>query len=173
MKLGVVSDTHGYCDPRLLEVLQGVDVILHAGDVGSEAVLEALGQIAPVYAVRGNNDEPLGGLGLPALLDVELGGAVVRVVHQLAHAGDLSGIDVLVFGHSHGQLCEMRDGVLLLNPGAAGRVGFHALQTAALLTIEAGVASAEPVVLGPRVKPARRTGASRPPKARRERAMPG
>ena len=152
MLIGVVSDTHGHVDPRLLDAFAGVDAILHAGDVGSMAVLDALAAIAPVHAVCGNNDEPLGCLGLPHTLDLTLGGVAIRVVHQLPHAGDLSDVRVLVYGHSHRQVNELRDGVLHLNPGAAGRAGFHALQTGALLTIDGDSAHAEPVELGPRLK---------------------
>ena len=155
MRIGVVSDTHGYVDPRLVEAFAGADAILHAGDVGSTGVLDALAAIAPVYAVCGNNDEPLGCLGLPHLLDLTLKGVQIRIVHQLPQAGELTDTRVLVFGHSHRQVNEVRDGVLYLNPGAAGRVGFHAIQTAALLTIADGVACAEPVLLGPRVRPLR------------------
>jgi len=150
--VGVVSDTHGHLDPRLLDVLAGVEAILHAGDVGSLAVLEGLASIAPVHAVRGNNDAPLGGLGLPERLDVELEGLRVHVVHELASARPQPGTKVVVFGHSHRQLCEWRDGRLYLNPGAAGRRGFHALQTAALLRVEAGIPAVEPLVLGPRLR---------------------
>src|SRR5581483_7135120 len=119
MKLGLVSDTHGYVDPRLLPLLTGVDLILHAGDVGGEQVLVALRAIAPVQAVYGNNDVKLGGLGLPLTLDLDAEGRRIRVVHELRDAGDLGGIDVLVFGHSHQQLYEISDGVVYLNPGAA------------------------------------------------------
>jgi uncharacterized protein len=155
VKLGVVSDTHGYVDPRLLEAFAGVDAILHAGDVGSPPVLDALATIAPVHAVCGNNDEPLGCLGLPHVQDLTFAGVTVRVVHQLPHAGDLAGVRVVVFGHSHREVSEERSGVLYLNPGAAGRAGFHAMQTAALLTITGDSAHAEPVLLGPRLKLAR------------------
>jgi len=150
--IGVVSDTHGYLDPRLVDALAGVEVILHAGDVGSPAVLEGLAAIAPVHAVRGNNDAPLGGLGLPERLDVELGGLRFHVVHELPSARPPPQTNVVVFGHSHRQLCEWREGCLYLNPGAAGRRGFHALQTAALLRIEAGLPEVQPLMLGPRLK---------------------
>ena len=151
MKLGIVSDTHGYVDPRLLPLLQGVDLILHAGDVGGHAVLEALQTVAPVQAVYGNNDVKLGGLGLPLTLDLELSGRRIRLVHELKDAGRLDHIDVLVFGHSHKQLSETRDRVLYIHPGAAGRLGFHRLQTAALLDLED--LSVELLTLGPRLKP--------------------
>jgi putative phosphoesterase len=157
LKLGVVSDTHGYVDPRLLDAFAGVDAILHAGDVGSAAVLETLAAIAPVHAVCGNNDELLGCLGLPHVQNLTFEGVNIRIVHQLPQAGDLTSVDVLVFGHSHRQVKEVRDGVLHLNPGAAGRAGFHPVQTAALLVIQDGAAHAEAVLLRSRQKLARTT----------------
>ena len=164
MKLGIVSDTHGYVDPRLLLALAGVDLILHAGDVGGKDVLAALRDIAPVQGVYGNNDVKLGGLGLPLVLDLEAAGRRIRIVHELKDRGVLDGVDVLVFGHSHQQVCETRAGVLWLNPGAAGRQGFHALQTLALLTIDDDCAiSVEQVPLGPRLKLPRRTATGRMP----------
>ena len=78
MKLGIVSDTHGYVDPRLLLALAGVDLILHAGDVGGKDVLAALRDIAPVQGVYGNNDVKLGGLGLPLIVDIEVAGKRIR-----------------------------------------------------------------------------------------------
>ena len=157
MLVGVVSDTHGYLDPRLLDVFRGVDVILHAGDVGSKVVLEGLRQLAPLYAVRGNNDVSLGGLGLPTHLDIELEGVSLHLVHELPHATPSPATNAVVFGHSHRELCEWRDGILYLNPGAAGRRGFHALQTAALLRLDYGRLEVEPVILGPRLAKAPRS----------------
>ncbi len=157
MLIGVVSDTHGYLDPRLLDAFAGVEAILHAGDVGSDAVLEGLRDLAPLFAVAGNNDVPLGNLGLPHTLDVELAGVALHLVHELPHARPAPETRVVVFGHSHRQLNEWRDGILYLNPGAAGRRGFHAVQTAALLRIEGASVTAEAIVLGPRLKlPSRR-----------------
>jgi putative phosphoesterase len=154
--VGVVSDTHGYLDPRLAAALAGVEAILHAGDVGSRTVLEALEGIAPVYAVRGNNDDKLGGLGLPSHADVTLGGVRIHIVHQLPHARPPEGTGVVVFGHSHRTLVEDRDGVLYLNPGAAGRAGFHRLQTVAVLDCTRGRASGAHIIeLGAREEAAR------------------
>ena len=151
MLIGIVSDTHGYVDARLIEAFAGVDAIVHAGDVGGQDVLDALRMIAPLYAVQGNNDGPLGGLGLPERLDLSLDGLQLHVVHQLLQAQPLPDTRALVFGHSHRQVCEYRDGVLYLNPGAAGRRGFHALQSAALLRIEDGACEATPIVLSERL----------------------
>jgi putative phosphoesterase len=164
--VGVVSDTHGYLDPRLIEAMTGVDAIVHAGDVGGLDVLEGLRTIAPVFAVQGNNDLPLGGLGLPEHLDIELAGASIHVVHQLPMARASEETGVVIFGHSHVQVYERRGGVLYLNPGAAGRRGFHAMQTAALLRIDGGSVVPGLLQLGPRLKLAR-TRAT--PLARRQR----
>ena len=151
MRVGVISDTHGYLDPRVPAALAGISAIVHAGDVGSAAVLDALAEIAPVYAVRGNNDDKLGGLGLPSHVDVTLGGVRIHIVHQLPHARPPDGTRLVVFGHSHRTLIEERDGVLYLNPGAAGRAGFHRLQTVAMLECERGRASGARIIeLGPR-----------------------
>jgi uncharacterized protein len=152
MIVGVVADTHGYLDERLVTAFRGVVAVVHAGDVGSAAVLDELRAIAPVYAVFGNNDVPLGGLGLPEHLDVELEGVKLHVVHELPKARPHPDTNVIVFGHSHREVNEWRDGVLYLNPGAAGRRGFHAMQTAALLQIQDGELTVQPVVLGPRLQ---------------------
>jgi putative phosphoesterase len=146
MLVGVVSDTHGYLDSRLLDAFLGVDVILHAGDVGSNVVLEGLRRLASLYAVQGNNDVPLGGLGLPAHLDIELEGVSLHLVHELPHAKPSPATNAVVFGHSHRELCEWREGVP--QPCAAGRRGFHPTDCGA-----AGIdgrLEVEPVVLGPR-----------------------
>ena len=150
MIVGVISDTHGYLDPRALEALRGVEAIIHAGDVGSIAILGQLGELAPWYAVQGNNDVPLGGLGLPERLDIKLDGCLIHVVHELPRAAPRPGASVVVFGHSHIPVVEERRGVLYLNPGAAGRRGFHRRQSVALLRIQSGVPSGELIDLGPR-----------------------
>ncbi|HEY8172443.1 MAG TPA: metallophosphoesterase family protein [Dehalococcoidia bacterium] len=156
MLIGIVSDTHGYVDPRLAPALRGVEAIVHAGDVGGIQVLDELRAIAPLYAVHGNNDEKLGRLGLPLHLDFELDGIRFHLVHQLPHAqpGDAH---VVVFGHSHRTLIERRDGLLYVNPGAAGRAGFHRVQTLALARIDGGAIEAEIIELGTREVLARKT----------------
>ena len=155
MLIGVISDTHGYLDPRVRGAFAGVDAIVHAGDVCAESVLEALQQIAPVYAVRGNNDDKIGGLGLPSHLDLVLGGVALHVVHQQAEARPRAETRAVIFGHSHRPIIDWREGRLYLNPGAAGRSGFHALQTVAFLRIEGRELEPELVELGPREKLAR------------------
>jgi len=161
MLVGVISDTHGYVDPRLAAAFRGVDAIVHAGDVGGAHVLDALRAIAPpasrpLHAVYGNNDEKLGGLGLPFIADFTLGGVSFHLVHQLPHARPPEGTQAVVFGHSHKALIEDRGGVFYVNPGAAGRAGFHRVQTVALLRIRRGeIRDARIVELGPREAPIR------------------
>lgn len=156
MLVGLVSDTHGYIDPRLVEALSRCEAIIHAGDVGGTHVLEGLSEIAPVYAVQGNNDLPLGGLGLPSQRDIELGGAWFHVVHELRQARPSAATTAVVCGHSHRVLNERRDGLLYLNPGAAGVVGFHRELTAMRLQVDSGEIAVEVVTIGVRPSPAER-----------------
>ena len=162
MLAGVISDTHGYFDERVAPCFEGVDVILHAGDVGSADVLGSLGLIGPVFAVLGNND--LGsGLPLSPRLLLEFEGHRIQLVHQLAHADLDAASDVLICGHSHKPLIVWHGPTLHLNPGAAGRRGFQTLQSVALLKLEAGrPPEAELITLGPRLP----SGARRPRSSR-------
>ncbi len=146
MLIGLISDTHGYLDPRLATAFADVDAIVHAGDVGGAHVLDALRATATLYAVYGNNDEKLGSLGLRLHDDFELGGVRFHLVHQLPHARPSDATDVVVFGHSHRTLIEQRGSTLYLNPGAAGRVGFHKIQTVALMRVASGAISCTHIV---------------------------
>src|SRR5437870_6325398 len=160
MLIGLIADTHGYLDPRVPPALQGVAFILHAGDIGAEGVLAALERIAPVTAVVGNNDGQLAHLGLPLRVDLDLEGVRIHLVHRLIDAAPGPDTRVVVYGHSHKALVAEREGVLWVNPGAAGRVGFHHEVTLALLRVENGHCEAGVVLLGPRVPAARRLPAS-------------
>ena len=123
MKIGVISDTHGLMRPEALKALADSDLILHAGDVGSAAILEALGTIAPVVAVRGNNDT---GNWAEKLAQTEVIQAGTHHLYMLHNARELNvdpvaaGFRIVVSGHSHRPAQEERDGVLYLNPGSAG-----------------------------------------------------
>jgi putative phosphoesterase len=132
MRLGIISDTHGYLDPRIAEIFAGVDHILHAGDVGSLPVLAELRAIAPVTAVLGNVDFPEMGLRLTEC--VELGGKRFLLHHIVnpQHLGeDIQASlathepDVVVFGHSHIAFQRRLRGALFLNPGYAGKPRFN------------------------------------------------
>ncbi len=122
--VGVVSDTHGLVRPQALEALAGVDLIVHAGDVGGPEVLEALGAIAPVHAIRGNVDvgSPWAE-GLPDTRVVEVGEVRLYLIHDvkaLEIDPAAEGVDVVVCGHSHQPRMETEDGVLYFNPGSCG-----------------------------------------------------
>jgi hypothetical protein len=150
MLIGILSDTHGYVDPRLAAALAGVEAIVHAGDVGGSHVLEYLRGLAPLYAVYGNNDEKAGGYGLRLHEDFTLSGTRFHLVHQRPHARPGPDAEVVVFGHSHRAVIERHDGRLYVNPGAAGRAGFHRIQTVALMTIDRRDIDSRIVELGPR-----------------------
>jgi putative phosphoesterase len=121
--VGLISDTHGLVRPEALAALAGVDLIVHAGDIGSAAVLDALRAIAPVVAVRGNNDREPWAASLPDVARTEIGGLRLCVVHDLKELRlDLArdGVDVVVHGHSHRPSIERRERLLIVNPGSAG-----------------------------------------------------
>ena len=138
MKIGVISDTHGLLRPEAIAALQGCDRILHAGDIGSEAILDQLAAIAPVDAVRGNNDlDASWARGLPDCLHLEFNGWTVLLVHDIADvAADLdSRIKLVITGHSHKPRIDWRGERLFLNPGSAGRRRFKLPVTLALLEV--------------------------------------
>jgi hypothetical protein len=122
-RVGVISDTHGLLRPEATAFLRGSDFILHAGDIGDAAILEALAAIAPVTAVRGNNDKELWAEAVPETEVLQVGDVFIYVLHNLAEL-DLdpaaAGFHVIVSGHSHRPSVEERDGVLYVNPGSAG-----------------------------------------------------
>jgi uncharacterized protein len=151
--IGLISDTHGLVRPEVFDALAGVELILHAGDVG-DAVLEELGAIAPIEAVFGNTDPP----GHPRLRDVierTIGGLRIHVSHghelgsptpeRLLAKYDA---DVIVYGHTHQQKVVEMDGRLVVNPGAAGARRFKLQPSVGRLTIAGGVARVEILGLG-------------------------
>ena len=121
-RIGVISDTHDLLRPEALQALQGSDLILHAGDICGPEVLQALWEIAPVIAVRGNNDHGPWADALPETTVVELGSLSALMVHDLKtlRPGAVRGVQVVISGHSHQPKKETRDGVLYVNPGSAG-----------------------------------------------------
>src|SRR5581483_6482339 len=134
--------------PEALRALAGCSRILHAGDVGACEVLEALEAIAPVVAVRGNNDHGAWADALPETADVRIGGARIHLLHDAsALAIDARAFDAVVAGHSHQPRVEERDGVLRLNPGSAGPRRFSLPVTVARLTIRGRALSAELIEL--------------------------
>ncbi len=138
LAVGVLSDTHGHLYPEVAEGLEGVDHIIHAGDVGTSEVLRALRLIAPVTAVRGNVDMGNWADALPPRAEVELAGVRVVVSHttlRIDGAGHVGGPLVVVSGHSHVAAIEWRGGVLYLNPGSAGPRRFGRPRTMARMEI--------------------------------------
>ncbi|MNQ51308.1 phosphodiesterase [compost metagenome] len=150
LSIGLISDTHGLLRPEAMTALQGCDHILHAGDIGKPGILDALRQLAPLTAVRGNNDA---GAWTEAIRDAEelwLGGVGIYLVHDQADIpGDLAerGFSVVVTGHSHKPLITERAGVLHVNPGSAGPRRFKLPVSAGLLRIGGRRVEAELVTL--------------------------
>lgn len=127
VRIGLISDTHGLLRPQALDFLRGSDHILHAGDIVGADILTQLSAIAPLTAVRGNNDHGAWALDLPESVTLSLGGTVIHILHdlnELAIDPAADGVRVIVTGHSHKPACEERGGVLYVNPGAAGRRRF-------------------------------------------------
>ena len=141
MKIAVLSDTHNLLRPEALARARGCDAILHGGDISRRDILDRLREIAPVYAVRGNNDRDWAD-PLPMVLAFELGGLRVCMAHKKKDLpGDLGGYDLAVFGHSHQYSEEWLPGpsgrrALLLNPGSCGPRRFHQPITMAVLTAD-------------------------------------
>jgi len=150
LRVGLISDTHGLLRPQALEALRGSDAIVHAGDIVDPAILAALGAIAPLTAVRGNNDRGDWAGSLPETAVLALGGVRVFVVHDRAHLARhpaAAGADVVVTGHSHQPVVERRDGILFVNPGSAGPRRFKLPVTVGRLDIAGGRAQAAIVAL--------------------------
>jgi len=137
-RIGLISDTHGLLRPEAVAALHGSDRIVHAGDVGHPGILDALAMVAPVVAVRGNNDRDAWAAGLPSIARVNVADVRLLVIHDLAQldrdpAAD--GVAVVVAGHSHRPWIERRDGVLYVNPGSAGPRRFRLPVAVAMLEI--------------------------------------
>jgi uncharacterized protein len=151
--VGLISDTHGQLRAGVHEALHDVELILHAGDVGGDDILDELSLIAPVEAVYGNTDTP-GNPRLSAQIVRDVGGVLIQVQHG-HESGRLTAdallerfsADVLVYGHTHRQSVTRREGRLVINPGAAGPRRFHLKPSVARLTIRDGVAEVEIVTL--------------------------
>jgi putative phosphoesterase len=153
VRIGLISDTHGQLRPDVHRALAGVSLILHAGDVCGDEILDELNLIAPTQAVCGNCDEP-SNARLAERLDLEIAGVRIHVSHghELGRPGAAKvaaayDADVCVYGHTHRQLVEVVDGRLIVNPGAAGPRRFDLVPSVAILTIAEGRAEAELVTL--------------------------
>ena len=148
LRIGLVSDTHGLLRPEVAAFLQGCDHIVHGGDICDRSIVTALEALAPVTAVRGNNDH---GAWAETLRESELvafGEIVIYALHDLAQIDidpAAAGVRVVVSGHSHRPLIEEREGVLFVNPGSAGPRRFSLPISAGELTIDGDRVSARTV----------------------------
>ena len=147
MKLAILSDTHGLLRPEVAEHLKTADAILHGGDVNKQGIVDQLERYAPLYVVRGNNDKEWAEQ-IPHDLTVTLGGVTFYLVHNKKEVpADLTGIDAVVFGHSHKYLLEERDGGLWLNPGSCGPRRFHQEITMMMAEVENGTLQVEKITI--------------------------
>lgn len=144
--IGVISDTHGLLRPQAVAALQGVELIIHAGDIGGPEILDALERVAPVWAVRGNIDKDNWARKLPQSRVVEVGGVHLYVLHD-QYLLDLdpaaAGFQAVIYGHSHRPHLEQKAGVLYLNPGSAGPRRFTMPVSLALLRVSGHSLAAE------------------------------
>jgi len=149
-RVGLISDTHGLLRPQALDFLQGSDHIIHAGDIVERQTLERLAALAPLSAVRGNNDRGPWAEFLPESVTLTLAGVAIHVIHDLSELAidpATDGVRVVVAGHSHKPSCAERDGVLHVNPGAAGRRRFTLPVSVGELLIEDGAVRVRLVTL--------------------------
>ena len=137
-RIGIISDTHGLLRPEALAVLHGCERIIHAGDVGKPEVLQRLNELAPVTAVRGNNDKGEWAEELPINANITVGQVSIYLIHDLTDLAIdpvAASVRVVISGHSHKPSLQERDGVLYLNPGSAGPRRFKLPVTVAELTV--------------------------------------
>lgn len=134
-KIGIISDTHGVLRPEVTDALKGCELILHGGDINKQKVLDELEQIAPVHAVRGNNDKTWA-RHLPESLTLDICGIPIFMVHDKKFIPeDLTGIRIVIYGHSHKYEKRTSGKILYLNPGSCGPRRFHQEITFAILYI--------------------------------------
>ena len=139
MRLGIISDTHGLLRPEVLQVLEGCDRVVHAGDFDREAVLRQLEETGPLFAVRGNNDWGAWAEELPRRLTFTAGGVRFFMVHNQADAPrELGETQVVLFGHTHQYFQKNQGGRLWFNPGSCGYPRFGGGLTMAVMTVEQG-----------------------------------
>lgn len=147
IRAAVISDTHGLLRPEVERVIQTCDVVIHAGDFDSQMLYHKLNVSQPLYGVRGNNDG-YWSKQLPKIRRFCLGGVSFLAVHDQADVpADLQDVQVVIFGHSHMYYQQERDGRLWLNPGSCGYRRFHLPLSMAVMTIQDGTVSAEPIWL--------------------------
>ena len=145
-RIGLVSDTHGLVRPEALAALRGSEVIIHAGDIGKPEVLDSFSSIAPVIAIKGNNDRDLWAKKIPDVLHLKINGIKIQVIHnvnELEADPSHDGFRAIVSGHSHKPGLVTRDGILFINPGSAGPRRFRLPIAIGKLWIEQGKVEAK------------------------------
>ena len=136
-RVGIISDTHGLLREEAINHLKTCDYIVHGGDIDTEDVLNNLKDIAPVYAVRGNNDKGEWAEKLPKDLYFNIGNIKFYMVHNKKDISpNLKPVDVIIFGHSHKYFCEKIEDTILLNPGSCGKKRFNLPINFVIMTIE-------------------------------------
>ena len=146
-RIAVLSDTHGLLRLEVLTAISGCDAIIHGGDINKPEIIERLQEIAPVYVVRGNNDKEWAE-HIPATLTFQIEDCRFFLVHNKKEVPkDLSGIDAVIFGHSHKYFEQTIDGRLWLNPGSCGRRRFDQEITLAMLTVEGKAVSVQKITI--------------------------
>jgi uncharacterized protein len=149
--IGVISDTHGLLRPEAVAALRGAERIIHAGDIGAPDVLTALAQLAPVTAVRGNNDKDAWARKIPETAVLEAGGVSIYVLHDVNELDldpSAGGFRIVVAGHSHRPAQDERGGVLFFNPGSAGPRRFRLPISVGRLHVDGAAVSGELITLG-------------------------
>lgn len=135
-RIAVLSDTHGLLRPEVLDIITGCDAIIHGGDINKPEIITRLNEIAPVYAVRGNNDKEWAE-NIPESLTFQIEECRFFVVHNKKYVPQkLDNTDVVIFGHSHKYFEKIIDGILWLNPGSCGKRRFDQEITFAMMTVD-------------------------------------
>lgn len=148
-RIAVLSDTHGLLRPEVLTAIDGCDAIIHGGDINKPEIIERLQEIAPVYVVRGNNDKEWAE-HIPATLTFQIEDCRFFLVHNKKEVPkDLTGINAVIFGHSHKYFEQIIDGRLWLNPGSCGKRRFDQEITLAILTVDGSSPSVQKIVIQP------------------------
>ena len=152
MKIAIISDTHSLLRPEVENKIRECDYVLHGGDIDSKDTFERIKEIAPAYFVRGNADKDWA-KDIPVEQEIELEGYRFYMVHNIKHIReDLSGIDFVIYGHSHKYENRQKDGITYLNPGSCGPRRFTQPVTFMIMTIDDGLYSIEKIDISPILK---------------------
>ena len=150
MKIGIISDTHGFLREEIIGVFGDCSLIFHAGDIGKPSIIHDLETIAPVVVVKGNNDKEEWAQNLPNETYTEVGSKMIYMIHDLKESQVIfqeSKIDIVISGHSHIYKEEQKENILYLNPGGAGPKRFGRLPTVMVIEIEKEIIKVQKMIL--------------------------